>query len=380
VNERKSDHWEKGFDLKSLPDVELLDAQESAPVPAASPPAPEQAEPETLPEPVGDDDIEQASAQGQERQPEPEQSEPRATPLPEREIDPRVDPFAGWVSGHPLAEGQSRRERAEEGPAAPALATVAVGEDPFAGRFAPVAQTAAEPTMSDEGSDAEAVEVEAAAETEEVPVDVATAPVENAQVMLADTGGAPAASAGQSSAARGALPVGTAAAATDQPPETSRPAHLAKVVPITSGRSKPLPEGDVQTPGGEGSDARAMQEFLAGLSDEELDRAVELFERQVRQLGGADGRKGHGDSPAHVLDPLSEVLGAAVGEVELVYRIEEIEGIIDARLPDAARRDANWWSNRAGRLELGYAAAWVSTGWWSYPDLDAGRVRFRRPV
>jgi len=354
VNERNSDNWEKGFDLNTLPDVELLDTQESDPVPAASPPPLEPTEPE-----------------------------PRPEPLPAREIDPRRDPFAGWVSGHPRADGDARRVAAVEHPRTPPFATVAAGEDPFAGRFAPADEAVVENEGGIDAVGRDEAQDAVEAETGEISDGESVGPAGDTKVMSAGAVGADAhaASVGKGSMVQGALPVRTAAAAaTDSEPETPRRRHLAEVVPIHSGRPNPELEGDGEASGGDRADAPAMQAFLEGLSDEELDRAVELFERQVRQSGDAKSGDGDEDFPADLLEPLCEILETAVGEVELIYRIEEIEDIIDARLPDAARRDANWWSNRAGRSDLGHAAAWVGTGWWSYPDLDSGRVRFRRPV
>ncbi len=377
MNERNSDNWEKGFDLNALPDVEEVDATETAPVSVESPPTLEEPVLEVTTEPAApelDDaapsDADDLSADHEETVTEPEQ-------MPVREIDPRSDPLAGWVSGHPLAEGQSRPTMVEDPASVPAFAIVAAGEDPFAGRFGAPAEEAPQQEVVEEAGVAESAEpAEAVAESTgaEEPMEYAASAEMAVASASAAYGHSAAAAQVPDSMVQGALQARKASTepAIDVPEE--RP-QLAEVVPI-SGRT--VATKDAGGSGDDAAEASAMRAFLAGLSDEELDRAVELFEQQVK--GGSTGEVDDEDFPADVLDPFSEVLSSTFGEVELLYRIEEIEDIIDARLPDAARRDSEWWSNRAGKSDLGHARAWVTSGWWSYPDLDAGRVRFRRPV
>jgi hypothetical protein len=374
VNERNPENWEKGFDLKALPDVELVDGADTASEPAAGSPPSVEAAPESA-VPTLDEEV------APEAEVEPAQirsPEVARRSLAEREVDPRQDPFAGWVSGHPLAEGYDLPTPTEQTPAAPEFDIVAAGEDPFAGRFA-AAQATREVVSNRDETETDPAKAETQSEATEEPVARKAERVARTERVLpgAAAVSARATAVGQTSVTQGALPAhGSSAHPASTPArEESRNAPLAEVVPITSGRGQ---SAAVEGPDAESAEASAMQAFLAGLSDEELDRAVELFEQQVS--GGADLDDSDDDFPPELLDPFAHTLETTFGEVELFYRIEEIEDIIDARLPDVARRDSEWWSNRAGRSDLGHAAAWVRSGWWSYPDLDAGRVRFRRPV
>ncbi|HAX77076.1 MAG TPA: transcriptional regulator [Cyanobacteria bacterium UBA11372] len=64
---------------------------------------------------------------------------------------------------------------------------------------------------------------------------------------------------------------------------------------------------------------------------------------------------------------------------ELTLTFAEIEALIDSKLPDSARSQRAWWSNRRkGALQ---ASAWMEVG---YPvedvDFERQQVTFRKPI
>jgi DNA-binding XRE family transcriptional regulator len=63
---------------------------------------------------------------------------------------------------------------------------------------------------------------------------------------------------------------------------------------------------------------------------------------------------------------------------EVVMTIDEIERVLDERLPPSARTQRAWWSNR--RKGAVQAQAWMGAGYHVEEiDLDAGRITFRKP-
>src|SRR5262245_40655731 len=62
----------------------------------------------------------------------------------------------------------------------------------------------------------------------------------------------------------------------------------------------------------------------------------------------------------------------------LQFHVAEIEGIVRAHLPPAARRFPNWWANqKTGKRPTAFA--WMAAGWLvSKVDVDADLVKFSR--
>ena len=314
--------WEKGFDLRALPEVELLEdrTEEDAEVAPVSP--------ATEVEPAGG--------------------------LAPYRPGPGNDPFGGWIAGHRVEDRPAKRsvERSAE-----RHAIVAPGADPFAGRF--IAPTGLPALSPDPASDPFAGWLTGHPSGEGRRLSGAR-PAQVERHAIVAPGEDP-------FAGRFATPP-----TRPEPGIARETPALAEVVSIAEHRSGARRAAAEARPDEDGG---AMQRFLAGLSNEELDHAIALFEAQLAERAPDEDHL-----PLEALDPLSQELSNRAGEVEINLRIEEIEDVIDARLPTAAREDPEWWSNRAGRPDLGHAAAWVRTGWWSYPDLDSGSVRFRRTV
>lgn len=66
------------------------------------------------------------------------------------------------------------------------------------------------------------------------------------------------------------------------------------------------------------------------------------------------------------------------GQDELTLTIEEIERLIEGRLPATARTQRAWWSNR--RKGAVQATAWVQAGYHTTKiDLAAERITFHKP-
>jgi DNA-binding XRE family transcriptional regulator len=65
------------------------------------------------------------------------------------------------------------------------------------------------------------------------------------------------------------------------------------------------------------------------------------------------------------------------GAIELTF--DQIEAILEARLPASARRLRSWWANSAGPARV-QAAAWMEAGYHvKSVDLEQERVLFARP-
>lgn len=66
------------------------------------------------------------------------------------------------------------------------------------------------------------------------------------------------------------------------------------------------------------------------------------------------------------------------GQREVVLSLAEIEEILGDRLPDSARRQRAWWSNRSkGALQ---AAAWMGADYMvKHLDLEAETITFHKP-
>jgi putative restriction endonuclease len=64
---------------------------------------------------------------------------------------------------------------------------------------------------------------------------------------------------------------------------------------------------------------------------------------------------------------------------ELTLTFQQIEDIIDAKLPPSAHRHQEWWHNERGLTRHVQATAWLSAGWKADAvNQQRGWVRFRR--
>jgi len=65
--------------------------------------------------------------------------------------------------------------------------------------------------------------------------------------------------------------------------------------------------------------------------------------------------------------------------VECTLTFQQVETIIDAKLPPSAHRHREWWSNERAPTSHVQATAWLSAGWEvDTIDQQRGWVRFRR--
>ena len=74
-------------------------------------------------------------------------------------------------------------------------------------------------------------------------------------------------------------------------------------------------------------------------------------------------------------DPLQQFLQQPA-TAELTLSFNQVEQILDAKLPPSAFRYREWWANDESHVQ---AIAWMKAG-WKVEDLDQQRkwVRFRR--
>jgi hypothetical protein len=73
------------------------------------------------------------------------------------------------------------------------------------------------------------------------------------------------------------------------------------------------------------------------------------------------------------LQPLVDFL-AACTEREIILTFDDIEAIVDARLPASARLHAAYWTDQ----ELRAVRDWQALGWRPHFDVRRGHVRFSR--
>lgn len=65
------------------------------------------------------------------------------------------------------------------------------------------------------------------------------------------------------------------------------------------------------------------------------------------------------------------------GREEVTLTLSEIESLLDNKLPNSARAQRAWWSNRAGGA--GQSAAWLRAGYQAAEvELAAGQITFRK--
>ncbi|MDY0019900.1 MAG: hypothetical protein RBT47_07860 [Anaerolineae bacterium] len=79
-------------------------------------------------------------------------------------------------------------------------------------------------------------------------------------------------------------------------------------------------------------------------------------------------------------DPLSDFLKAIADHVtEMTLTFEQIERLIEDRLPPSARSYRAWWANPTSIQDHPYAQAWLAAGWRvETVNLQEGWVRLRR--
>ncbi len=76
-------------------------------------------------------------------------------------------------------------------------------------------------------------------------------------------------------------------------------------------------------------------------------------------------------------DPLIQRLVSEAGD-ELTLTFADVEQILGATLPPAARDYPAWWANSADDPTHSWARGWVAAGWLARVDLDTQRVVFRK--
>ena len=77
-------------------------------------------------------------------------------------------------------------------------------------------------------------------------------------------------------------------------------------------------------------------------------------------------------------DPLNEYLSNLSGKNEITLSFEQVEKIIQAKLPFSAYNHRAWWSNERHGVHVS-AHAWMGAGWLvDAVDQSAHLVRFVR--
>lgn len=442
MSDGDSDRWEKRLDLNSMPDIELLDGETANHPPTMrATPAPNTAPPDLdgsddLPPAIDETSSAHFSRSAEVEPddvgldvPEPGECE-QDVPVAQSESDAEShgrEPGGPDENDDPVAEG----EEAEDGTVDHTAAAEAVGSpEPPGAPAAPIVDHDESPASDPVGAVAEDRALEGSGEVarvEERPPAVASAESRADSASEADPFSAWIGGSGERrtaevstprhpielAAAQQSAPAadpfsqhisdGSAALASELQSEPDDSSHedgvgdteapianqgdssasgeLAPVVPISAASEAATTDQPVQDDEpAAGELSEDFNELLAVMSNDELDRALEFLEKNVRPAAGADPQAGDdSDFADEMLRPLGIALSQR-DDVEVTYTIEEVEDMLDIRLPDAARVSPDWWSNRPDQTDLGYAAYWRDSGWWAYPELEDTCVRFRRTL